>query len=95
MVRDAAGGGVVSAAKQRAGSSARPRGTERPTGGTGADRTQALARLWAPWRMTWLKRAAAPQGCLFCRVAAAKAEADKAKKKVDGTKTTKDGEALQ
>ena len=74
MVRDAAGSGVVSAAKRRAGSSARPRGTERPTGGTGADRTHALARLWAPWRMTWLKRAAAPQGCLFCRVAAAKAD---------------------
>ena len=32
------------------------------------------ARLWAPWRMTWLRRADAPQGCLFCRVGSAKAD---------------------
>jgi ATP adenylyltransferase len=40
--------------------------------------TSGLDRLWAPWRMTWLKRADAPQGCLFCRVAAdSGAKADK------------------
>ena len=27
-----------------------------------------LERLWAPWRMAWLHKASAPQGCLFCRV---------------------------
>ncbi len=28
------------------------------------------ARLWAPWRMPWLEKAAKSSGCLFCRVAA-------------------------
>src|SRR5262249_52679534 len=27
-------------------------------------------RLWAPWRMRWLREAHATSGCLFCRVAA-------------------------
>lgn len=48
--------------------------------GAGASKPESvgLARLWAPWRMTWLKRADAPQGCLFCRVAAdSGAKADK------------------
>lgn len=36
--------------------------------------THGPARLWAPWRMSWLKRADAPQGCLFCRVGAAAAD---------------------
>lgn len=73
MVRDAAGGGFVSAAKPRAGTRARARGTA-GAGRGGADDARAPARLWAPWRMTWLKRADAPQGCLFCRVAAARAD---------------------
>jgi ATP adenylyltransferase len=25
-------------------------------------------RLWAPWRMRWIRGAAKPAGCLFCRV---------------------------
>ena len=30
----------------------------------------ALERLWSPWRMAYIRRAAAPEGgCLFCRVA--------------------------
>lgn len=33
-----------------------------------------LDRLWAPWRMPWLRKAAGPQRCLFCRVAAARAD---------------------
>ncbi len=33
-----------------------------------------LDRLWAPWRMEWLAKADAPHGCLFCRVAAARAD---------------------
>lgn len=52
-------------AKPRAAVNARRR-TSKP-----APRESAgPARLWAPWRMTWLKRADAPHGCLFCRVAA-------------------------
>ena len=31
-----------------------------------------LGRLWAPWRMTYIKTADEPQGCLFCRVARAR-----------------------
>ena len=27
-----------------------------------------LGRLWAPWRMTYIKTADEPAGCLFCRV---------------------------
>ena len=34
-----------------------------------ARRSLALARLWAPWRMTYVQSAAEPAGCLFCRVA--------------------------
>jgi ATP adenylyltransferase len=26
-------------------------------------------RLWAPWRMRWIRGADKPEGCLFCRVA--------------------------
>jgi ATP adenylyltransferase len=36
--------------------------------------THGPARLWAPWRMSWLRRADAPQGCLFCRVGEANAD---------------------
>lgn len=31
-----------------------------------------LDRLWAPWRMPYLKHAAKAPGCLFCRVAASR-----------------------
>jgi ATP adenylyltransferase len=31
-----------------------------------------LARLWAPWRMRYIRSAAEPAGCLFCRVARAR-----------------------
>ena len=33
-----------------------------------------LDRLWAPWRMTYIRRAAKPEGCLFCRVARGRAD---------------------
>jgi ATP adenylyltransferase len=33
-------------------------------------------RLWAPWRMKWIRGATRPEGCLFCRVA--RADADRA-----------------
>ena len=29
---------------------------------------EALGRLWAPWRMRYVRGAEAPAGCLFCRV---------------------------
>jgi ATP adenylyltransferase len=54
---------------------ARPRSTRataRPaaprTRSTAPSRAAGLERLWAPWRMTWLRQASAPSGCLFCRV---------------------------
>lgn len=34
-----------------------------------------LARLWAPWRMAWLRTAHEPAGCLFCRVGRSRADA--------------------
>jgi ATP adenylyltransferase len=40
-----------------------------------APRGAALARLWAPWRMAYIRRADEPAGCLFCRVAAGRADA--------------------
>jgi ATP adenylyltransferase len=33
-----------------------------------------LDRLWAPWRMPWLRKAAGSHRCLFCDVAAARAD---------------------
>ncbi len=33
-----------------------------------------LDRLWSPWRMAYIRRAAEPAGCLFCRVARARAD---------------------
>ncbi|MEQ1832677.1 MAG: HIT domain-containing protein [Candidatus Eisenbacteria bacterium] len=41
---------------------------------TSAATAAGLDKLWAPWRMTWLQNADAPQGCLFCRLAAEKAD---------------------
>lgn len=35
----------------------------------------ALERLWAPWRMTYIKSAHEPAGCLFCRIAMSRADA--------------------
>jgi ATP adenylyltransferase len=48
----------------------------RPAPGKGgtAPAAAGLDRLWAPWRMAWLRNAEAPGGCLFCRVAAARAD---------------------
>ena len=43
-----------------------------PTGARGA-----LERLWAPWRMAYIGRAHQPAECLFCRVARARAGADR------------------
>jgi len=40
-----------------------------------ARRGAALARLWAPWRMAYIRRADEPAGCLFCRVAGSRADA--------------------
>jgi len=37
----------------------------------------ALERLWAPWRMAYIGRANEPAECLFCRVARARADADR------------------
>jgi len=33
-----------------------------------------LDRLWAPWRMEYVRTAAAPAGCLFCRVGRGRAD---------------------
>ncbi|MCC6651388.1 MAG: HIT domain-containing protein [Candidatus Eisenbacteria bacterium] len=33
-----------------------------------------LDRLWAPWRMEYIRKADKPDGCLFCKVGAAKAD---------------------
>jgi ATP adenylyltransferase len=38
----------------------------------GAAARGGLARLWSPWRMTYVRRADEPSGCLFCRVARAR-----------------------
>jgi len=35
-------------------------------------RRSGLGRLWAPWRMPYIKSAGEPKGCLFCRVARAR-----------------------
>ena len=45
-----------------------------PRAGSAGISNAGLDRLWAPWRMAWLKTADAPQGCLFCRVSAARAD---------------------
>jgi ATP adenylyltransferase len=37
-------------------------------------RTDALGRLWSPWRMAYIRRAQEPGGCLFCRVRRARAD---------------------
>lgn len=33
------------------------------------ERNAGLERLWAPWRMTYIAKADAVRGCLFCRTA--------------------------
>jgi ATP adenylyltransferase len=55
------------------------RAPRRPAGASRAARRAAapgpgLARLWAPWRMAYIRRAAAPADCLFCRVARSRAD---------------------
>ncbi len=37
-------------------------------------RKPGLDRLWSPWRMAYIRKAHEPAGCLFCRVAKAKAD---------------------
>jgi ATP adenylyltransferase len=39
-----------------------------------ARKRAGLDRLWSPWRMAYIRRAAEPAGCLFCRVAGARAD---------------------
>ena len=36
-----------------------------------------LARLWAPWRMSYIAKADEPTGCLFCRVGRGRAANDR------------------
>ncbi len=60
-------------AKRETATPAKARSVRRPgaTAGTRAERTgitPARDRLWAPWRMKWIRAASAPEGCLFCRV---------------------------
>ena len=51
-------------------------GAKRRAGaGAAARRGAALDRLWAPWRMAYIRRADEPTGCLFCRVAKGRADA--------------------
>lgn len=57
---------------------AAPRAKRATAAGRPAKRAAAppagLARLAAPWRMEYIARAHEPAGCLFCRVAKAKAD---------------------
>jgi ATP adenylyltransferase len=39
-----------------------------------ARKAAGLDRLWSPWRMAYVGKAAEPAGCLFCRVAARRAD---------------------
>jgi ATP adenylyltransferase len=39
-----------------------------------ARRTPGFDRLWSPWRMEYIRSAEEPAGCLFCRVARARAD---------------------
>ena len=55
----------------RTGTARRRRATPRASS---ASATPGLDRLWAPWRMRWLRNAEASSDCLFCRVAAARAD---------------------
>ena len=32
-------------------------------------RRSGVERLWSPWRMGYVRRAAEPAGCIFCRTA--------------------------
>ena len=52
-------------------------GGKRRAGSPLVPRAAGLDRLWAPWRMSWLRNAEAPdaaKACLFCAVAAARAD---------------------
>jgi ATP adenylyltransferase len=53
---------------------ARPAARKPRPAGAAAPGAAGLDRLWAPWRMQWLRQADAPAGCLFCGVAAARAD---------------------
>jgi len=56
----------MSATRRRARTGA-PTPASRP--GRGVAPAPAGDRLWAPWRMRWIRAAREPVGCLFCRVA--------------------------
>lgn len=76
MARDATGEGRVSAGvrttrTKRGASGASPARAKRAAAPAS---TAGLDRLWAPWRMSWLRHADGPHGCLFCRVAAERAD---------------------
>ena len=64
------------AARRRGAPRARPRpaAAARRRAPAAVPTTTGLDRLWAPWRMAWLRHASGPQRCLFCRVAAARAD---------------------
>lgn len=45
-------------------------GAARGAAGVSARALPGPGRLWAPWRMPYIRRATGEHGCLFCRVAA-------------------------
>jgi ATP adenylyltransferase len=67
-VRSSADTAVGARAKRAPARAARRAGAPAPVSAAGLD------RLWAPWRMSWLRHADGPHGCLFCRVAAERAD---------------------
>ena len=63
----------------KAGAGAGPRSSRAARRGPGARRAKTGAgdpfeRLWAPWRMEYIRKADEPTGCLFCRVARSRAD---------------------
>jgi ATP adenylyltransferase len=62
------------ASRRRTRTTARRRVTGGPVRRAGTPPAVSLDRLWAPWRMAWLKHASGPQRCLFCRVAGTRAD---------------------
>ena len=67
-------GGRKTAPRRAGASRATPRRRAASANGTATASPDAFARLWSPWRMEYIRRAAAPKGCLFCRVAKSRAD---------------------